>query len=185
MLKSSLPRRQIGASLIEVLVAVLVLSFGILALAGMLAYAVQMPKLAGYRATATQIAASHIERMRANHDGFASGHYAAAGMSFDNTFADIPEATCSYPNCNEATLAAMDVANTNRAARMELPAGGTLTTCDPAPCSDKSFGNVWVVWQEPSTSAPLLAAASDNCPDEVTAMKLTPSPRCVYMRFMP
>ena len=67
--------RQLGASLLEVLVAILILSFGMLALSGMLAFSVQMPKLAAYRATATALAASHIERMRANPQGFAVGAY--------------------------------------------------------------------------------------------------------------
>lgn len=178
-------RRQAGASLIEVLVAVLVLSLGLLALGGMMAYAVQMPKLAGYRATAAQLASSHIERMRANPKGFVDGYYAAAGLSFDNTSTEVLEAKCTYPSCTEGTLAAMDIAATNRAARHDLPAGGTLTTCDPAPCAEHSFGNVWVIWQEPATSAPLSAADSDNCPAAVTAMNLSPAPRCLYVRFKP
>jgi type IV pilus assembly protein PilV len=67
--------RHSGASLIEVLVAILVLSFGMLALGSMMAYAVQMPKLAAYRATAANLAASHIERMRGNTAGFATDSY--------------------------------------------------------------------------------------------------------------
>jgi type IV pilus assembly protein PilV len=171
--------------LIEVLVAVLVLSFGVLALGGMLAYAVQMPKLAGYRATAAQLASSHIESIRANPAGWAAGHYVAAGLSFDNTFDETALAPCTYPACSPAALAARDVAYTNLAARQDLPAGGTLTTCDPAPCTSESFGNVWVIWQEPANGTPITAGDSDNCPTAVTSLKLAPAPRCLYMRFMP
>jgi hypothetical protein len=56
--------RQGGASLIEVLVAVLILSFGLLSLGAMLSLSVQMPKLSGFRTTATNIASDHIERIR-------------------------------------------------------------------------------------------------------------------------
>jgi Tfp pilus assembly protein PilV len=67
--------RQGGASLIEVLVAVLILSFGLLSLGAMLSLSVQMPKLSGFRTTATNIASDHIERIRANPDGFKNGAY--------------------------------------------------------------------------------------------------------------
>ncbi len=49
-------RQQSGASLIEILVTILILSFGMLALSGMMAYAVQMPKFSAYRATAVALA---------------------------------------------------------------------------------------------------------------------------------
>ena len=62
--------RQSGATLLEVLVTVLILSFGMLALGGMMAYAIQLPKMSGNRATAMMLAASHVERMRANTAGF-------------------------------------------------------------------------------------------------------------------
>ena len=55
-------QQQRGATLIEVLVAVLILSFGLLSLGAMLSYAVQLPKLSGHRMIATNIASDHIER---------------------------------------------------------------------------------------------------------------------------
>ena len=62
---------QMGSSLIEVLVAVVLLSLGMLSLGISLSFAVQMPRLSGYRATAINLAVSHIERIRANPGGFA------------------------------------------------------------------------------------------------------------------
>ena len=56
-MKKLYPLHQTGASLIEVLVAVLILSFGMLSLGGMMAYGVQLPKLAAYRADAATLAA--------------------------------------------------------------------------------------------------------------------------------
>ena len=66
-------RKYAGTSLIEVLVAMLLLSVGMLSLAAMVSYAVQMPKLAGYRAAAVNLAAEEIARMRANPSGFSDG----------------------------------------------------------------------------------------------------------------
>ena len=69
---------QAGASLIEVLIAILILSFGMLSVGSMLSFSIQMPKLSAYRATATHLAASQVERIRANPEGFAAGNYSAA-----------------------------------------------------------------------------------------------------------
>lgn len=182
---------QAGSTLIEVLVAVLLLSFGILALAAMLSFAVQMPKLADYRATAAKLAAGHVERMRANPGGFTGG--ATGGFdsgdydtpsSYDGSFSDIALADCAYPKCTPASLAAMDNAFTQQAARMALPAGGMLMQRDrTSGTASASIGNLWIIWQEPSTYAALNPSSSDNCPPEVTGTYTDPKPRCLYVRF--
>ena len=177
---------QQGASLIEVLVAILILSFGMLALGAMLSLGVQLPKLAGYRATAANLASSHIERIRANPTEFQKldGKYTVEPLSYDGTFNDIPLADCIYDQCSPSTLAIMDNAATQRAIRMALPAGGMLVTCDTGTCSSASYGNLWIVWQEPSTYSSLNHSFSDKCPAEVTDEYNTdPKPRCLYVRF--
>lgn len=184
---------QSGASLIEVLVAILLLSFGMLALGAMMSFAVQAPKMSAYRATAANLASSHVERIRANPGGFSNpsgtntDSYTMA-MSYDGTFyspsTNLPAlADCTYPNCTESALATMDKAATNRAARIELPAGGMLMKCDASPCTKASYGNLWILWQEPSTVA-VLGASSDNCPTADAAWTaLDPKPRCLFVRF--
>ena len=172
--------------MLEVLVAILILSFGMLALGAMLSLSVQLPKLAAYRATATHLAFSHIERIRANPTEFqkSDGKYAVEPLSYDGTFNNIPLADCIYDQCSPSTLAIMDNAATQRAIRMTLPAGGMLVTCDTATCSAASYGNLWIVWQEPSTYSALNPSSSDNCPAEITAKYNTdPKPRCLYVRF--
>lgn len=168
--------------MIEVLVAILLLSFGMLSLGAMLSFAVQAPKLSGYRATAVTLAASHVERIRANPSGFAADSYTSA-LSYDGTTSTIATANCVYPNCTSATLATMDNAATKNAVRIELPYGGMLMKCDASPCTATSYGNLWIVWQEPSTIASLNPTTSDNCPTEVTGTYTDPAPRCLYVRF--
>jgi type IV pilus assembly protein PilV len=162
--------RQLGASLLEVLVAILILSFGMLALSGMLAFSVQMPKLAAYRATATSLAAGHIERMRANPQGFALDDYKET-MTYNST---LPVVTaCTYPSCTPDTIAALDKNDTNQAVRKQLPVGG--------------MRDIWIIWQEPSTFAALDTATSDECPDPTAAPTFSPftapKPRCLHVRF--
>ncbi len=174
--------RQLGASLIEVLVAILILSFGMLALANMMSFGVQLPKLSGYRATATTLALAHIERIRANPNGFSANNYSSA-LNYDGTTSSITAADCAYPSCTESTLAAMDIATTQGLIRQSLPAGGMLMKCDSTPCTWNAYGNLWIVWEEPSTFAAISPTSSDNCPVEVTGTYTNPSPRCLYLRF--
>ncbi len=168
---------QIGASLIEVLVAILILSFGMLSLGTMLSYSVQAPKLAGYRATAVNLASSHIERIRVN----SGGDYNVL-LSYDGNSDEIEKAECSHPDCNVATLVSMDNAATKRAIRQELPAGGMQVTCGGASCSS---GDLWVIWQEPAAleaSAGESPTVLDNCPASLIDF-IDPQPRCLYVRF--
>lgn len=181
-------RRQQGASLIEVLVAILILSFGMLSLAGMLSFGVQMPKLAGFRATASNLASSHIERIRANPTGFSAGSYSAAlnessGWSF--TAIDISGTNCSFTGtqCTPATLAIADTNAFRNIVRRELPAGDILIQCSTNPCANTSSGDLWVIWQEPGTYAALDPSSTDNCPAAATTAYSSPEPRCLYVRF--
>lgn len=168
-------RAQSGATLIEVLIALLLFSIGMLAVGLMLSYAVQLPKLAAYRATATQLAAGHIERMRANPEG---NH--TATLNYDASFTPLTLADCPHPTCTIDSLTAMDKATTQKNARELLPAGGLQVSCDATPCTS---GNLWLVWQEPGTLAGLKAQHTDECPSQVTDRFTKPAPRCLYVRF--
>ena len=66
---------QRGATLIEVLVAMVVLAIGLLGLAGLQATSVQSNYSAYYRSQATILAADITDRMRANRNAAISGSY--------------------------------------------------------------------------------------------------------------
>ena len=172
--------RQNGALLIEVLVSILLLSFGMLALGAMLSIAVQAPKLSGHRATAVTLASSYIERIRANKPGFEEGFY-----DKPSSYPNLPELKlCAYPECNYDSLATMDFGEFATDVRKQLPAGGMLMLRDNSSgTASKTIGNLWIVWREPSTLAALNPSHSDNCPAELTNAYPFPKPRCVYVRF--
>jgi type IV pilus assembly protein PilV len=66
MTRRVVTRRQAGVALVEVLVAMLVVSVGVLAMAGLLATASRYGKTSEYRAVATLLAADMADRIRAN-----------------------------------------------------------------------------------------------------------------------
>ena len=179
-------RKYAGTSLIEVLVAMLLLSVGMLSLAAMVSYAVQMPKLAGYRAAAVNLAAEEIARMRANPSGFSDGAYDKPS-SYDNSRTVLRVAKsdqCAYPLCDSSSLSTMDIAVATVAVRAQLPAGGFLMTRDDnTGTRSPSDGNLWILWQEPDTYASINAVTSDNCPDGITNTDGTTKLRCLYVRF--
>lgn len=168
-------RLQGGASLIEVLIAMLLFSVGMLPVGLMLVQAVQLPKLAAYRATAMLLASGHIERMRANQE---ADH--RSDLNYDGSFTPVALADCAFPNCTKDTLSAMDKAHTQKLTREQLPAGGLQVSCDATPCI---AGNLWVLWQEPGSPAALKSQLADDCPPQVSERFTNSPPRCLYVRF--
>lgn len=179
-------RQQTGATLIEILVAILVLSIGLLALGAMMSYAVVLPKLSGNRSVAISTGTDMIERMRANptttSPTFSINSYAVT--TFTTTFVASPSmpsgSTCSYPACTQSLLATMDLAEIQYLLNLQLtPAGMTIQVTDAA----NNEGNLWVIWQEPSVVGTFSTGSNDNCPAAVAALALSPAPRCVYLPF--
>ncbi len=186
-----LTRHQSGATLIEILVTVLILSIGLLAMGAMMSYATLMPKFSGNRSVAMSTATNMIERMRANPSTWnAAGTqtfsindaYSTATFSVTPGSTSLPSgSTCSFPNCTQAAIATMDLALVQQQLNQQLsPAGLTIAVTNPPTSTE---GDLWVIWQEPSAYGSFSTAGSDNCPAAVKALNLTPAPRCVYLPF--
>ncbi|MES1979263.1 type IV pilus modification protein PilV [Polaromonas sp.] len=181
---TNLPSQR-GATLIEVLVTMLILSMGLLAMGAMMAYSSLLPKFSGNRSVAVSTASNMIDRMRANPTtqtpSFSLTAYNTATFSTSFTPSGTLPAgsTCSYPSCTQTAMANMDIAIIQQQLSQQLsPAGITIAVTDAA----NNEGNLWVIWQEPSSIA-TLSTGSDNCPAAITALGLSPAPRCVYMPF--
>jgi type IV pilus assembly protein PilV len=194
---------QRGASLIEVLVAILIVSMGVMAMAGLLAASTRLGKASEYRATASLLAADIADRMKANICG-ARGSYVNAGGttvcgtapatgSYDQTTAfSIPAPTpgadpaCAVANaCTPAEMAALDLAQWNRAVNTGLPNGMGYVQYDAAGIAV----DVWVAWLDPNASSSAdydtieskdLVSNRFLCPPGFRAT--SPKPRCVYLR---
>lgn len=167
--------------MIEALVAILILSFGLLALGSFMAYGVQLPKLSGNRSVAMVAGTDLVERMRANSS--ATLGYVTSTFSATSTIpTSMPSgSTCGFANCTAATLATQDVATVDFNLKRQLPNGGVTVTIPNN--AVPTIGNVWVIWQEPGNFGTFSTSGSDACPAAVTALGLSPAPRCVYIPF--
>jgi type IV pilus assembly protein PilV len=174
-------RRQRGVSLIEVMVAILVASAGILAMAGLLGVAARFGKTTEFRSLATLLAADLGDRMRANKQGKAL--YVLKNTTLAAGGATEAAACANVDLCTIAELAAIDLAAWQRNLFNSLPSGtGFISAVD----ANDTF-DVWVVWTEPDAlsdsnylnSFDTGKEAAQGCPP---GFDIDPVPRCMFFR---
>ena len=109
---------QSGFTLVEALVALVVLSIGLLGVAKLVLGAVHADDSAYMRGQATQLAYELLDQMRANRPGAIAGFYALAAANND----------CSGAACTPQQLAQLDLFNWQGRLAQALPGGaGTVT----------------------------------------------------------
>lgn len=113
----SFSRTHRGFTLVETMVALVVLSIGLLGVAKLVTGAVHANDSGYMRGQATQMAYEILDEMRANRPGASS--YGGAGATAD----------CSSGACSPAVLAGLDTYNWNARVAATLPSGtGSITT---------------------------------------------------------
>jgi len=117
----SLVKNQSGFTLLEVLVAIVVISLGLLGLAGLQAATLRNNQIAYYRGIAIQQTYDMADRIRANQAGVTAGAY-------NNLTATIPtDPDCVTNTCTAANMAVADHSQWNNNNARMLPAGtGTV-----------------------------------------------------------
>lgn len=153
---------QCGASLIEVLVALLIISLGLMSMARLSATTIGFNKGAQVRLVALSLATQYAERARLNVYGFDLGGYDIALNEA------VPNAPAIDANANDVT-AATNVALADKLEFMQrvanhLPQGLAVVNSTRAPGARDL--DVWVLWQDVNTepSGALLAAGESQCP---------------------
>jgi len=169
MQKQTTKKYSKGLSLIEILVTVVVLSIGLLGIAGMQAQGVKYSNDSYARSQATMMANELIERMHANPDGVANADYVTAigNAALDcSAITNEPAPNCTGANsCDVTQLAALDVFRIRCGQPLagafvggvehQLPLGGIDITCvdadtsDANLCTDDNARTVTVTWQNP------------------------------------
>lgn len=152
--------RQSGFTLLEVLVAIVVLSLGLLGLAGLQAASLRNNQTAYYRGIATQQAYDMADRLRANLAGVCplpnQSGACTLPSEYRNLTATIPaDPGCFLTGCTVATMAVTDHFQWNTVNAALLPGGvGTVVCEDGAPgagCAAATGNwvfNITVSWTE-------------------------------------
>lgn len=156
--------RQAGISLLEVLIALLVLTIGALGFAGLQMTSLNQSTAANYRVSAVLIAQDAVERMELNpseRNTYLDDDWTAG------SFGGTPSDTCigSGSNCDSQAIATWDIAQLTWQAANQLPAGQVAV-------ADCAFNNnlicINVGWdgQSPDacmTNAGVNTNANSNC----------------------
>lgn len=114
-----------GFTLLEVLVAIVVLSLGLLGLAGLQAASLRNNQTAYYRGIAVQQAYDMADRIRANLAGVRAGNYSALAVGLPGGNPD-----CFAAACSAANLAVSDHRQWNTVNAALLPNGNGTVTCE-------------------------------------------------------
>jgi type IV pilus assembly protein PilV len=145
-----------GFTLIEVLVAALVLVIGVLGAAGVQVAALRTRHLTGLMSGAVQLAGGLAERMRANsvqmHLGDAANPYLQLRYDAAEGAPAPPSPTCYGGGCNSAELAAFDLYEIKQALYSGFP-GARVAVCRDA-----------VVWSGARRALAWECASTPNAP---------------------
>jgi type IV pilus assembly protein PilV len=177
---------QRGVSLIEVLVALLVVSFGVLAMGGLLAASLRSSKTSEFRAVATLLASDIADRMRANKPAVALGGYGLQ-EAYAPPQSPPPDAPpCAVPAaCTAAELAAADMAQWKQALFYGLPGAQGYIAADGG-VNPPVAADVWVAWLDPAALAAdqkaSAQASHQECPPAFRVADIDRQPRCLYFR---
>jgi type IV pilus assembly protein PilV len=145
-------RLQAGLSMIEVLVSLTLVAFGVLGLLGLQARALSFQRDSFDRRAAAEMVAQLAERMRANHLGLTSGFYAPPTAAFYDSTTPTPVAitSCAVPTaCSATELAFRDWNQWIAEYRQRSPGSAAYLDWDPA---DPRRIIVSVGWPEPQNT---------------------------------
>ena len=134
-LRSASPTRQAGDSLIEILVAITLLSIGLLGVAGMIANGLKNGNTAYYRSQATYLAHDILDRMRANLPSERTTRLTQAGYY----------AVALNGTCGASGLANSECTEWRQQIAAALPSGKGAVTVD-----NSGVVTVTIQWNSPA-----------------------------------
>lgn len=188
--------RQTGFSMIEVLVSVLLVSIGLLGIAGLSGATFGYNKVAQMRLTGIALVNDFADRARINVYGYDLRNYdIALGDTFQSSPVVVPDSNLTLDPAIEANaltlandLAAADVDQFLRAVSRRLPQGDAVVISRPT--GTHRDMDIWLLWQEPRTGDDVNVDEGDrwlfdnaqvNCPNTLTAaQRLVYS--CMYFK---
>jgi len=131
---SNRPARERGFTLVELLIALVVLSIGLLGLAGLQSTGLRYNTGASMRSHATQLAYDMADRMRANIAAANAGSYLGSSAAAPAAVGNCHTVT----GCSSASMAADDLSTWNQAVQRYLPGGAWVICRDADPSNGTS-----------------------------------------------
>ena len=144
MMKLVNTKKQKGFSLVEVLIALVIMSVGMLGIAGLYVQSMQAGRTSMFRHHAVNLAGDVADRIRANPTaGAAYAHVAAATGTNNNCVA-------MATDCNAADMAANDIFIWQQEADDILPDGAVEVVFTAAVAANPPTYQITVTWDEPN-----------------------------------
>jgi type IV pilus assembly protein PilV len=179
---SALSLGQRGASMIEVLIALLLVAVTMLGLLGLQLRSMGLQKDSFERRNAALLASSFAERVTANFAGFEAGNYSGTLLP-DGTVPTL--ADCATAGCTAANIASRDFAAFARQVRMQLPGGAAAVAT--------GAGNTGVLitvgWRDPQRATDTTSAdgtcEAGGLVASSSAADVTASYRCFRIAVYP
>lgn len=179
-----------GFMLVEVLVAMLLASLAVMAVARTHAAALQLTRMGQNRVQAAQLAADLAERLRAHPagtlgawgEGVASPYQLSQSWAAQQTVTADPLVTScdgAATTCTPQAFAQADAAQWHQLIRRSLPGGAAQVSMD----ANLALADVWVAWRD---AQPLRADETPLAPAECpSGLALSPGSgvRCVHLRL--
>src|SRR5262245_37855713 len=130
MKTSPIHRKAAGFTLLEVLITIVVVAFGLLGLAGLQVFALKNNQSAAMRVIATSLANDMIDRMKGNFGGVVAGGYNRPSTADYGTAV----ASCNQAGgCSSAELAQNDLKEWRDRVVASLPGGDGIICIDSTP----------------------------------------------------
>ena len=173
--------KQKGSSLIEVLIAIFVMSIGLLGMAGLTAASSSYNKLGQIRSTAMLLVSDYTDRARANLTAFDNDKYSKNSVyAYSTTLATESGCTnASTAACDADTFAALDKTQWLNLLRRKLPGGDAYVVTSYTAASSQRFMDIWVMWAEAEQAAGFAIATGNTCPASASAPS---NVKCMYFR---
>jgi type IV pilus assembly protein PilV len=173
--------QQRGSSLLEVLVAILVMSVGMLGMAGLTAASSSYNKLSQIRNTSMLLVSDYADRARANLPGFDAANYAkTAAYIYSKTPVTATGCTDATAPCSAATMAALDQAQWVNLLRLNLPGGDAYVQTTADLFNNQRTMDIWVMWAEVDQATGFAMLGNTSCPTGAAAGSAV---KCMYFRI--
>ncbi len=167
-------KSQRGLSLLEVLIAMVVMAFGLLGIAGLQTTALANNFIALQYTQSAMLGQNMLEKMRANPVAVANKQYDIAAGSTPTA----PSRNCATESCTSAELAAWDLAvwystiaegtsysNVPAGPKGQLPGSKIAIICADTPCLASSTRLITIYWDADRTGASGLACNPSSSAD--------------------